>query len=208
VNLNRLIISLLSILSIGSLYSQEFEKEINEALKKEPRLIANLDSRNAFISSNGVRVLGFKVGLLYDDKLAFGLGYNQLSSTYRNTIIYQGEEARVKLAYWYLSPYLEYTFYRDKKWELSIPVQIGIGDSYYKLVDQQDKAIYNKLVLSYEPAISFQYRVLNYFGVGMGVGYRLMIIPNRELEERFTSPVYMLKFKVYFEDLYNRILDL
>lgn len=204
----RLNISLLLILCIGSIYSQEFEKEINQALKEEPRLIANLDSRNAFISSNGVRVLGFKVGLLYGDKLAFGIGYNQLSSTYRNTIIYEGEESRVKLAYWYLSPYLEYTFYRDNKWELSIPVQIGIGESYYKLVDQQDKAIYNKLVISYEPAISFQYRILNYFGVGMGVGYRLMVIPNRELEERFTSPVYMLKFKVYFEDLYDRILDL
>ena len=199
---------MLLILCIGSIYSQEFEKEINQALKEEPRLIANLDSRNAFISSNGVRVLGFKVGLLYGDKLAFGIGYNQLSSTYRNTIIYEGEESRVKLAYWYLSPYLEYTFYRDNKWELSIPVQIGIGESYYKLVDQQDKAIYNKLVISYEPAISFQYRILNYFGVGMGVGYRLMVIPNRELEERFTSPVYMLKFKVYFEDLYDRILDL
>lgn len=202
---NRLLITFLVILgSISNMHAQYFEEEIKNALDTEPRFIAYLDSRGAFISTNGVRVFGLKAGLQYAEKLTFGIGYNQLSSQYVNYIQDEGLEKRVELRYWYISPFIEYTFYRDKQWELMIPVQFGIGESYYESTSNGEIINYS-WVASYEPAIAFQYRFLDVFGVGFGVGYRLMIYPNRELEERFTSPVYMLKFKVYFDDLMEKL---
>lgn len=183
--------------------AQYFEEEIRSAMKSEARFVAYLDSRGAFINQNGVRVFGVKAGLQFDEKLSFGLGYNQLATNYNNTIEYQGQDRAVELRYWYLSPFVEYTFYRDRQWELIIPVQLGFGESYYQSREPKANINYG-FVISYEPAIAFQYRFLEVFGAGFGVGYRLMVIPNTQLEERFTSPVYMLKFKVYFDDLMEK----
>ncbi len=184
--------------------AQYFEAEIKEAMRSEPRFVAFLDSRGAFISRNGVRVVGLKAGVQFDEKLTFGMGYNQLYSDYNNTIFHEGIEQNVELHYWYISPFIEYTFYRDRRWELMIPVQLGFGESYYT-TKLDDRDIRYSFVVSYEPAISFQYRFLEVFGAGFGLGYRLMVVPNPKLEETFTSPVYMLKFKVYFDDLFEKL---
>ena len=67
----------------------------------------------------------------------------------------------------------------------------------YRVGDER-KFLSRKFVCSYEPAIAFEYRFLDYFGAGMGVGYRLMIATNKELDEQFTSPVYIFKLKISF----------
>ena len=67
------------------------------------------------------------------------------------------------------------------------------------------KKLNQKFVITYEPAITFQYRFLKYFGAGLGVGYRLMLKPNPQIEEKFTSPVYILKTKIYFQDIWQDI---
>ena len=132
--------------------------------------------------------------------MSFGIGYNQLWSPLESEIIEEGIPVKVKLGFAHFSPYVEYVFFRDKQWELSIPVQIGFGNSHY-LRKRDNKKINRQFVISYEPAITFQYRFLKYFGAGLGIGYRLMLKPNRALEETFTSPVYIFKTKIYFERL-------
>ncbi len=188
------------------LAAQEFEAELKEAIRQKPKLELRLDSRNSFINQSGVRVYGLKLGVQFDNKLSFGLGYNQLWSDVKNTIEYKEIEHRSRLRFYNISPYVSYVFYRDEKWELSIPVQFGFGSSFYQNRENfgPDK-IHQKFVVSYEPAITFQYRFLKYFGAGLGIGYRLMLKPNRELEERFTSPVYIFKTKIYFQDLLQDI---
>lgn len=187
-------------------FAQDFEAELKQAIREKPKLELRLDSRNSFINQSGVRVYGLKVGVQFDNKLSFGLGYNQLWSEVNNSIEYKNVEHRSKLRFYNISPYVSYVFYRDEKWELSIPVQFGFGSSFYENTEKfgPDK-IYQKFVISYEPAISFQYRFLKYFGAGLGIGYRLMLKPNRALEERFTSPVYIFKTKIYFQDLLQDI---
>lgn len=188
----------------SNVYAQKFEAEIKEALQEKPTFEFRLDSRTSFINQTGVRIFGVKIGLQYDNKLSFGLGYNFLISSIKKNISLPATEIEAKLKFRNLSPYLEYVFYRDEKWELSIPVQFGFGNSFYENKSESGASkLSNQFVISYEPAITFQYRFLTYFGAGMGVGYRLMIIPNREVDEQFTSPVYLFKFKIYFQDLWK-----
>lgn len=184
-------------------FAQQFEQELKEAIRQKPRLELRFDSRNSFISQSGVRVFGFKLGLQYQEKLSIGLGYNQLwSSLVNHNLLWEGKSISGELKFNYWSPYVEYTFYQDQYWEMSIPVQLGIGAAYYEnRTDIGPGDLYKKTVFSYEPAITFQYRFMKYFAAGMGVGYRLMIVPNREIKERFTAPVYLFKFKIYFQDL-------
>lgn len=187
--------------------AQEFEREIKEAIHGKAKLDLRLDSRHSFVSESGVRVLGIKFGLQFEEKLSIGLGYNQLSSELlKNDVDWNGIPLRGQLVYRYFSPYVDYIFYQDDKWELSIPVQLGYGDTYYlNKMDVGPRQLKKKRVFSYEPAITFQYRFSKYFGAGMGVGYRLMIKGNPAIEERFTSPVYLFKFKLYFQEILNEL---
>lgn len=190
-----------------SLFGQQFEQEIKGLLKEKPRFEIKLDSRNSFISSSNVRVFGVKAGIIYGNKLSFGLGYNFLRSKLdQNNYLTEMGPAKAKLYYRYWSPYVEYVFYEDNRWQLSIPVQFGIGSSFYKSDLTADEKLGQKLVMSYEPAITFQYRILRYFSLGAGLGYRLMIINNKNVDERFTSPVYLIKFKFNFQDFYNDVI--
>lgn len=203
--LSLLLISLI-IFAQNAFTQQYFEEEIKSALKEKPKLDFKLDSRSAFISQSGVRVFGLKLGFTYANKLTFGLGYNQLLSNVKREIVYQDSLRESNLGYYYFSPYVDYTFYRDEKWELSIPVQIGLGETFYRTqIDEKGVTFAKGIMFSYEPAITFQYRFLNYFGAGAGVGYRLVIIKNSSVEENFTSPMYLFKFKIYFQEIYQDI---
>jgi len=183
-------------------YSQEFEKELRTAIQENPKFELRFDSRNSFINQSGVRVYGIKAGVQFDNKLSFGLGYNQLRSSIKNIISYKGVLYNTEIKFYHLSPYLEYVFYKDEHWELSIPVQFGFGSSFYEnKEDFGPEKIGQQFIISYEPAITFQYRFLRYFGAGMGIGYRLMLKPNSEVDEKFTSPVYIFKTKIYFQDI-------
>jgi len=186
--------------------AQEFEAELKDAIHARPRLEARFDSRTSFINQRGVRVSGFKLGLQFADKLSFGIGYNYLGSRYRRNLEVDNSSYFVRLRFNVISPYLEYVFYQDKRWELSIPVQFGFGQSYYSNENDLGPTRFEEgFVMTYEPAITFQYRFLKYFGAGMGVGYRLMVVPNKGIEENFTSPVYIFKVKLYFQDLMSDI---
>ncbi len=182
--------------------AQSFEQELKDAVKTKPTFEFRMDSRHSFINQKGVKTAGVKVGIQFAEKLSFGLGYNQLWSPRTGIILENKVETKVQLGFFNFSPYVEYVFFRDKKWELSIPVQIGLGSSYYSIKSGSGKEkLRNDFVMSYEPAITFQYRLLRYFGVGLGIGYRFMVIPNSKLEEKFTSPVYIFKTRIYFQDI-------
>jgi len=181
---------------------QSFEQELRTAISTKPSLEFKIDSRNSFISRSNARVVGLKLGVQFDDKLSFGFGYNRLWSKIKRTAIINGLERVTELRFHHISPYSEYVFFRDERWELSIPVQFGFGSTFLSS-ETLDKKYKKKFVLSYEPAITVQYRFMKYLGAGIGIGYRLMIIDNPSIDEQFTSPVYLLKFRLYFEDFVN-----
>lgn len=195
-------------LTVSSSQAQTFENEIKQAISSRPKFEFKFDGRNSFISQSGVRFFGIKAGLQFDRKVSVGLGYNFLWSSLKEDLIKAGQVQSSELVFRYFSPYLDYVFYRDSRWQLSIPVQIGLGESFYRPIEgKQGKRYERGFVASYEPAIAFEYRFLEYFGIGMGVGYRLMLIPNRRVEEQFTSPVYIFKLKVYFERLVDDYME-
>jgi hypothetical protein len=52
-----------------------------------------------------------------------------------------------------------------------------------------------------------EYQVLGLFGFGGGIGYRLMLKGNRELEQQFTSPMYVIRFRVLFDGVRKMIKE-
>lgn len=186
----------------------QFEDTIRYSLKQKPALLLKFDSRNTFITSTIVRTLGLKAGVSYNNRLAFGLGYNQLVSDVERTRIienppFEPDTVNYQLKYFYFSPFVEYVFYKDPRWKLSIPVQIGVGQSRLETDEYNPpaKVLGKDLMISYEPAITAEYKIIPWFGIGAGVGYRLMIYGNKNLNEQFTAPVYIFKAKIFFKEI-------
>lgn len=191
---------------LNSAFAQSFEQQIKQSMKSDPKLDVRLDSRHSFVTAENVKIFGIKLGLDYDHTIQYGIGFNYLSSDLEKSIETSGGAKEALLRYYTFTPYIEYIFYRDNRWELSIPLQLGFGSSYYSYESAgSSRKSHQQFIATYEPAITAQYRLLKYFGPNIGIGYRLMIKNNSSIDESFTAPVYQFGLKLFIEDLYKDI---
>lgn len=188
-----------SVFSLG-----QFEEEIKQSLSSRPKFTIRFDNRNSIISNWGARINSVKAGLEYNNIICFGAGYEWLGSDIKrnkyimiNSIVTDTTTMFIKLKY--LSFFTEYKFYHDKKWEFYLPVSFGIGSTYYRYY-YNDHFINEKntLALIYETSMIGQYKIIPWFAVGAGIGYRIMLKGNNLMDENFTSPIYILKAKLLF----------
>lgn len=186
---------------------------MRESFKHKPKPDVRLDTRNSFITSRVARIRGVKLGLDFNKTVKLGLGYNWLSSDVevkRSYTAANGEQyaAPFKLHFGYVSPYFEYTFYRDKRWEFSIPLHLGIGAARFRYTDDVGAEYTTKGVgvLLYEPYMTALYKPIRYLGVGVGTGYRLLLVGNRQLPGNLNSPIYVFKFSFFAGELWNDVV--
>jgi hypothetical protein len=187
---------------------------IEKYLSEKPHLFLKVDSRNSFIENSRAKVIGLKLGISYGHRLHFGIGYNQLyppSSNFDRQYYYINkyglkDSLTEKLKLYYISVHMEYVFYQTKRWELSMPLQIGIGQTYYVLSEEGIKTrLEAKTNFIYEPAVSVEYKLLRWLGVGSDVGFRFLLTPERKLNRQFTSPTYSFKLLIYYDEIYKSL---
>ncbi len=178
---------------------------INLFLRERPRFSMGLDARGSFISNQNVRLLGVKVGLEHAGRVRYGIGYSFLFTPVEHEEEVEGVgtvTTRLKLGY--VTPYFSYAFYQRGPWEVSIPVQVGLGSGrlVYDDVDGDRHILRKAFVFLYEPAMTVQYRFLRYFAIGGGWGFRLALT-NAELDEGLNAPIYLFGLKVFAGDLWR-----
>lgn len=182
---------------------------IKSDLKKKPIFHYKFDSRSAFIGNRSANVWGIKVGIGFNRRVRFGIGYNYLKSRLpaRTSIVSSqtGEMLQSRLRMRYVSIYAEYVYYRKNKWELSVPVQIGIGNTAY--VPFNDSQVNFRLVtypiLLYEPCLSVNYRIVPFVALGTEMGLRIALVKSRQINEQITAPIYVFKAIIYWADMIN-----
>ena len=182
---------------------------IATAFQQQPKIQFKLDSRNSFITGNNASVMGIKLGVEFGKTAAIGIGYNWMYTKMKSEIIDGIENTPVQadIVFRYIAPYFVYSFYQKNKWDISVPIQFGVGISrlqYTNAVGVKVKRDQGLIVL-YEPAMVLEYAVLPFIGIGGGVGYRLMLKNNRSIDERFTAPTYKLLFSLKLGVLYNQL---
>ena len=175
------------------------------AFNEKPSFTAKFNTRNSFVTGRPVRTYGIKAGANFNNKVALGIGFHWLE--HDNVRIYnEGEatEQQLELRMSYVAAYFDYIFVRKKRWEITMPVQLGIGLSKERVLLEEGVNEVNKGgVLLYEPGMIAEYRFLRYFGIGAGVGLRIMLINNGKIDEQFTAPLYELRFRIRFGDIWK-----
>lgn len=172
------------------------------SLKEKPRFLLKMDNRGSFISTRSASLWGVKVGVEHNKRVQYGIGYSWLMKRITRQAEIAGVPVDYRLRFGYITPFFEYSFYRHNKWEVSIPVQVGVGKASYILKEDGNKfRIHASWVFLYEPAMTVEYRLLKFFGLGLGIGYRLAVKTNKDMEEGLSAPTYMLKMKLYLPKL-------
>ena len=185
-----------------------FEDEFKKSFKTKPKLDVKFDNRFSFIRDGALKTVGIKVGLNFRRKFKVGLGINQMLVPIETTTFDDsGNEFPVNLEYFYFSPYIEYVYHNSRKWEFSLSIQHGVGGASYQYNNPQGEKIklQESMVLSYEPAMLIDYKIVRWVGIGTGVGYRMVYYKESGIKERFSSPEYVIKLKVYLGEIFKTI---
>lgn len=164
---------------------------------------ARLESRNSFIDHQLVSVNGARLGLSFARKFKLGIGISWLNSEVRSPI-YTPEKPDY-LKFGYVDYYLDYVFYKTKRWQLSVPIQLGTGVSWYQQKNTysfRDSKVPKYFLFLYEPGISVQFKVFKWMGFGTDVAYRFTLPNNRDAARQLSSPTYSFKLLFWFDQLF------
>ena len=211
----RLAISLFTFLFVvTTAKAQPTLDTIINCLKQRPHIFITADSRNSFIDNSIVSIFGAKAGITYSKKLSFGIGYNQLynpPTSFKQDIEYINELGKPYfisegLKLYYISATVEYTFYETKHWEISMPLQIGVGQTYYQSMINgiKNKSDRNTSFV-YEPTISVDYKIVKWVGISADYGYRFMLTGSRKLNRQLSSPIVTIGISIYYTEIYKSL---
>lgn len=203
----------LFILFIGLLYCvsgnaqvQDFIQDSRYELNKKPRFLLGFDNRFSIVSDEPVRIAGIRFGWDYG-KVKLYQGMYVL----RDDIIHikggelstnPNDTGTVHTNFFYISTTIDYVFHNTKKWEFSIPVQLGIGTGSKKL-RRGDSLISEETpqFIPFEFSVNGLYKLTPWAGISAGVGYRISLYNTNEFDGSF----YSFGLKVFLGKLYRAI---
>jgi hypothetical protein len=195
--------------------SAQLVDSIRTSLTKKTKLDARLDTRNTFITNQKSQVFGIKLGVTFGNRLKLGGGLNSLKDYRAERIIHPAtidafgvDTVSSVLKLDYLCYYMEYVFYKTRKWEISIPVQIGFGNTRHEFYHKNKLHVINKKhLLIYEPTMSCKYKFFPWIGVGAEVGYRVVFGNTRVTRRdfKFAAPTYGLNLLIYYGELFRMV---
>jgi hypothetical protein len=192
-----------------SVIKAQFMDTLREVIKRKYSLDARLESRYSLYENSLINVTGVRIGVAFQHKLRIGAGLSWLKTDATKIFNEKSEDGSnvrtlKRLKFWYLCYYLDFVFYKTKRWQLSVPIQLGTGSCWY-----QKERGYNLggndskyFLLLYEPGITAQFKIFKWFGLGSDVGYRFSLSSGKKSGINLNSPSYSFKVLFWFDQLY------
>jgi hypothetical protein len=202
-------ISLILVLLFCFQAKAQFLDSLNIVFKSKSIIDARLESRYSFIRNTLISVTGVRLGVAYKRKLRIGGGISWLK-TNRDYSFYSknsnGEliETKKYLKFAYLCYYIDFVYYRTKRWQLSVPIQAGTGLAWF----QKEKAYSlnngdrKNFILLYEPGITVQFKAFRYLGVGGDAAFRFLLNRSKKIGEQLNSPTLSIKVLFWPDQLF------
>lgn len=180
--------------------------------KEKPTLIFSFEKRNSFVQDATADLNGIKLGVDFDNKVKITLARYKLVADIveqKTVKTNAGKDTTVRanLQMLYVAPGAEYVIYKDDVWQVSVPVEVGFGKSYFEYFVQRSerKKILDQSILLIEPGISGHYKLVKWIGLGFGAGYRSMLQNNKEVDTRMSSFTFSLGIKIFFSEVYKSV---
>lgn len=174
------------------------------------RIVFQFDTRYSMVSSQRATVNGLKLGVEWRSRLRMGIGLYVLSPTTRVNVKPGADWPEGTLAhatFRYGALYGEYVLLGNPRWEISLPVQFGMGRYWVQYTDPdglRSRSTSQRLFLL-EPTIAAQMRVFRWIGVGGGMGWRQVLNSPLPPDQSINGPIFYLRAKLYLGDLLRTV---
>jgi hypothetical protein len=178
-----------------------------DRIKKRVNLDVRFETQNSFAATEYVFFWGLKLGIDLDRRVKFGFGYTWLQSRYFSDRFdpdkYPSTNRMAQPRFRYYSAYMEYDFYKEGRWEFSAPVEMGFGYSFYRNDDVSKMGRgFNWMTIF---GLNTTYMFSKWVGFGVGVGYRIVLLRNKQMDDQFSAPYYQVKLKIGFSEILRLI---
>jgi hypothetical protein len=113
--------------------------------------------------------------------------------------------ARTEMRFRYVAAYGEYVFRGTPRWEISAPVQFGMGRYYHETISSANERLRTERdrVFLIEPTVGGHYRVFRWIGVGAGLGWREAFSVKPRYANQLDGPVFYGRAKLFLGDFYK-----
>lgn len=214
--MKRLIIATLTLaLHLTTASAQNKDTALTDTTETVPLIkttfVFSFDARRSVIRNQKAKIGGIKIGLDFKNKIRAGLGFYGWTGPFEDTIIINEgapdqDTVLAGIAFNYVSPYLEYIIYQNKKVELSMPIQFGFGDVsvQYKYKNGNTETPIKKSVGVFVISLTGYYKFFTWLGIGGGVGYRNILTKEKIIKKTFNAPVYIVKIRIFFGPIFKK----
>lgn len=169
----------------------------------------NIDSRDSFLESQHVNVLGINAGIEYGKKRhQLTLGYYWINyATYLRLIDWRRNAAkRINLDYytrtdlWFMSLMYWWNLINNKQWTLSVPFELGGGVAYALPTDlSKDTPIdhtHRDFFVPAQVGVYGQWKACRWAGLSAMLGYRVSVFQTA-INQNFNGSYYSLGVSIY-----------
>ncbi|WP_420146519.1 hypothetical protein [Spirosoma sp.] len=169
----------------------------------------NLDFRNSFLENQRINVWGVNAGITYGQKRhQITLGYYWISyATYLKLIDWRRDAAqRINLDYytrtdmWFMSLMYWRNITNNKKWLVSVPIEVGGGVAYALPTSLQREVPIDRTKQSFlvplQLGIYGQWRATRWVGLSAQLGYRVVVF-RTAIDQNFNGSYYSVGISIY-----------
>ena len=106
----------------------------------------------------------------------------------------------------YVCFYADFVFHKTKRWQLSVPIQVGLG-KYWTQYDNGISTIQSKkrFLLVYEPGVTIQFKITRWCGLGLDICGRLTLRNTNYVGNRLNSFVLAPKLLIWFDQIFYMV---
>jgi len=203
---------ILSFFIISHLSNAQLVDTLKYSLQQKPRFFITLASFNTFIDHQYANIGGVRLGLAFNQRIRFGLGFFNLANNAvvsRISIPENDQEyiTNGHLYFNFVSVSGEYFFFSEYPWQCTFtPFHLGYGRGKYEYVDRltQKRIIGpSEGIILYQPELSAQYSIFRWLGVGITSGYRFTLYRSKKLTQELDAPTFAVDIRLFLDEVYK-----
>lgn len=154
------------------------ETKIVSRKKEKPTVVVNADFRQTFVKKSPLTIYGGYIGLRFNHKNLYSIGYYTLSNTSKE--IYKTKNASIQaddeVVLGFLSFGYTYTLFDGRFFKFDIPIEVGVGEGSMGIynLDGSFLKLRSSKLFPIQAGVSTVIKIIPWFGIHLQAGYRDM----------------------------------
>jgi hypothetical protein len=187
---------------------------IDFSLNKKPKFFFTFANHNTFIDHQYANVNGTRLGVSFNRRVRFGVGFfNLVNNSIVTTIPIKENDQEYttegQLSFSFIAFSAEYFYYNKYPWQFGVmPFNIGIGQAHYDYINRPQGirvSTEHETIVLYQPEFSGQYSIFRWIGVGTAIGYRLILYREHKVNTDLNAPMFSFDIRLFLDEIYNMI---